>query len=218
MSLLRRLARQAPMLPTVSASSGAPLRSASSSAAEVISDSATALCVLDPLLLLEPERLRAREQEREAGGSQAYVSLEVSPALLSSVHRGGEMQLGDTDDPQSAWTFGDAAELFQYRFAGSHTVVSGWTCVVSSDVLRAVLDGSQEGREGAGGRWATFSQLTKGRDCLLHAEGVAGGLAVPVLFAGRLLDCPSASVFKLSKAAQLPHGLLVSNDFESVDD
>jgi hypothetical protein len=33
------------------------------------------------------------------------------------------MQLGDTDDPQSAWTFGDAAELFQYRFAGSHTVV-----------------------------------------------------------------------------------------------
>lgn len=36
-----------------------------------------ALCVLDPLLLLEPLRLQARDQEREAGGSKPYVSLEV---------------------------------------------------------------------------------------------------------------------------------------------
>lgn len=36
-----------------------------------------ALCVLDPLLLLEPLRLQARDQERGAGGSKPYVSLEV---------------------------------------------------------------------------------------------------------------------------------------------
>jgi len=83
-----------------------------------------ALCVLDPLLLLEPLRLQARDQERGAGGSKPYVSLEVSTSLLAAVARGGQLQLGDMDDPQNHWAFGDeAAEFFQYKFSGSHTVV-----------------------------------------------------------------------------------------------
>mmetsp|Transcript_1027 Transcript_1027/g.2380 ORF Transcript_1027/g.2380 Transcript_1027/m.2380 type:complete len:215 (-) Transcript_1027:394-1038(-) len=175
-----------------------------------------ALCVLDPLLLLEPLRLQARDQERGAGGSKPYVSLEVSTSLLAAVARGGQLQLGDMDDPQNHWAFGDeAAEFFQYKFSGSHTVVSGWTCVVDAEVVAAALEVQTQP---AGASWAAFQALTTGKDRLLREQAEAGGLPIPLLFAGRLLDCPSASVFRLAQQGQRAHGLLVSNDFESVDD
>ncbi len=110
------------------------------------------------------------------------------------------------------------------RFAGSHTVVSGWTCAVLAETLDDISSGRHPPSTSA---WARFFKLAQGNDKLL-ASKLKGDPDLPaMLFAGRLLDCPSASVYQLpssprevddAKTRLLPGGLMIVNDYESVDD
>jgi len=181
------------------------------------------LYMLDPLLLLEPERLRSRENETAVGVSKGFVGVGVSDAVLASIQDGGKMELGDMDDPQSHWTFGQPGEIFQYRYVGSHVVVSGWTCAVLAETLHEITSGQRPPSPRA---WARFSKLAQGNDRVLSSSLQDADLP-QMLFAGRLLDCPSASVYELPPprgcsrsdgGSDLPKGLMIVNDYESVDD
>ena len=68
-----------------------------------------AVAIIDPLLLLEPERLTAARQAAAASASagdpasvQPYVTVSVPFRLLSLLHK-GKLELADHDDPGNHW-------------------------------------------------------------------------------------------------------------------
>lgn len=168
--------------------------------------------VLDPLLFLEPHRLVQRAEQGPVGGSVGRVDILVTLGLLPVLAAGGKLTLGDMDDPMSFWTFGPPAEVFQLAFCGTHTVVSGWTCLCKTEDLEKAIRGDLVTIS-----WKEFSRLAanEGGQRLINPVARHGGL--PLLFAGRVLDCPSASVFKLDRRGAV-EGLTIANDFESIDD
>lgn len=99
--------------------------------------------MIDPLLILEPERLAAARQAAAASASagdpasvQPYVTVSVPFRLLSLLHQ-GQLELADHDDPGNHWYFGERGELFQYKFIGRHRVESGFTSLVLAHELQA---------------------------------------------------------------------------------
>lgn len=71
-----------------------------------------AVAVIDPLLILEPERLAAARQAAAASASagdpasvQPYVTVSVPFRLLSLLHQ-GQLELADHDDPGNHWWAG----------------------------------------------------------------------------------------------------------------
>lgn len=57
---------------------------------------------MDPLLLLEPERLPAAEAAAASGGTAAYVPLQIPFRLLARLPA-AHLVLADHDDPGNHW-------------------------------------------------------------------------------------------------------------------
>ena len=103
--------------------------------------------------------------------------------------------------------------------------MSGWTCAVLAETLDEITSGQRPPSPGA---WARFSKLAQGNDRVLSASLQDDPDLPQMLFAGRLLDCPSASVYELPPprggsrsddgSDLFPKGLMIVNDYESVDD
>lgn len=68
--------------------------------------------IIDPLLVLEPERLAAAEASASEGSAQPYVALSVPHRLLPLLTK-GELDLAEGDEPGSHLYFGRRGELFQ---------------------------------------------------------------------------------------------------------
>uniref|UniRef100_A0A061S358 Uncharacterized protein n=1 Tax=Tetraselmis sp. GSL018 TaxID=582737 RepID=A0A061S358_9CHLO len=181
-------------------------------ATEAVNQSKTSVTVLDPLLLLEPERYRLWDEQRQSGSSQSSVSLNLDTYFLKTISSDWNLSLEDSDDPLGAWTVGDSAEIFQYKFTGSHTVRSGWTSVCETKVVNDVLQGNRTLIS-----WRDFLELVKQEGGERLTSPITKHEGLPLLFAGRLLDCPSASVYTFSKNGSI-RGMMMTNDFESVDD
>lgn len=64
--------------------------------------------------MTEPARLAQLKAEAHGGSVRPYVCLPL-PAQLVAQLESGRFQLGDMDDPHSAWHFGKEGEIFQYK-------------------------------------------------------------------------------------------------------
>lgn len=59
--------------------------------------------MIDPLLVLEPERLASAAAAGNGGGSvQAYVTISVPFRLLAQLNE-GKFHLAEHDDPGNSW-------------------------------------------------------------------------------------------------------------------
>lgn len=147
------------------------------------------VCAIDPLLVLEPERLR---HATAADGTEPFATVSVPFRLLAQLHQ-GHLELAEHDDPGNHWQvprgglvlrhcthaapaaprppiryFGRRGEFpFQYRFAGRHRVESGFTSLVLAHELHALQHAPPEraNRKQAAGEersWLAFLQHVRG--------------------------------------------------------
>jgi hypothetical protein len=163
------------------------------------------VCIIDPLLVLEPERLATAAAAVAAGGAdpaavQPYVTVSLPFRLLAQLPK-GRLELAAHDDPGNHWHFGQEGELFQYQFAGRHAVQSGFTCLILAHELQQLTGASGGGggcshgdaghqhqpqrhnRKQAGleeRSWLAFLQHVKNSS----GEGLWPTPALPFLFAG----------------------------------
>lgn len=64
------------------------------------------MCAVDPLLVLEPERLQAAVAAAQTPGTPAaFVSVQVPFRLLAQLNQ-GSMELAEHDDPGNTWWAG----------------------------------------------------------------------------------------------------------------
>ena len=121
-------------------------------------------------------------------------------------------ELGDSDDPESAWRAGKRKELFEYRLVGIHRVVSGHTCAVAAPAGGAAtslqgLRSALHAGAGAGVSWKSFEQLQRrGGDAWWR------GVHENMLFAGELADCASAAVYVAKDASSV----MVSSNYDEM--
>ncbi|PRW58533.1 hypothetical protein C2E21_3105 [Chlorella sorokiniana] len=181
------------------------------------------VAVIDPLLILEPERLTAARQAAAASASagdpasvQPYVTVSVPFRLLSLLHQ-GQLELADHDDPGNHWYFGDRGELFQYKFIGRHRVESGFTSLVLAHELQALeaalpQKGSRKQAALEERSWLAFLQHVKGSS----GEGLWPTPSLPFLFAGKAIDCESVGVYGLGGAGGAgTTGLMLSTEYDT---
>ena len=110
------------------------------------------MCIIDPLLVLEPERLATAAAAVAAGGAdpaavQPYITVSLPFRLLAQLPK-GRLELAAHDDPGNHWHFGQEGELFQHQFAGRHAVQSGFTSLILAHELQQLTGG---GGGGSGG-------------------------------------------------------------------
>jgi hypothetical protein len=143
--------------------------------------------VIDPLFVLEPERLATATGEaasQDAASVQHYVTVTVPFRLLAQLNK-GRLELADHDDPGNHWRFGKEAELFQYQFEGRHSVQSGFTSLVMHHELQQLLEATKQRQNRKQAvlqerSWLAFLQHMKGSS----GEGIWPTPALPFLFAG----------------------------------
>lgn len=89
-----------------------------------------------------------------------------------------------------SWMFGKGGEIFQLRFIGSFSCRSGYACAIA---------GSPE--TGSQLKWSTLKQ---------HIDtGMA--LPSPILWAGRILEASSASVYAKLDAQECVEGITITS-------
>ena len=84
---------------------------------------ACAVLVIDPQLVLDPAQLPPDVQP-------AAVRLIVPEALVPALSA-GRHQLGDADEPQNSYVFGEVAEIFEYDFVGPVSTGSGFVSLIA---------------------------------------------------------------------------------------
>lgn len=84
---------------------------------------ARAVLVIDPQLVLDPAQPPADAQP-------AAVRLIVPEALVPKLSA-GRHQLGDADEPQNSYVFGEVAEIFEYDFVGPVSTGSGFVSLIA---------------------------------------------------------------------------------------
>ena len=84
---------------------------------------ARAVLVIDPQLVLDPSQPPADAQP-------AAVRLIVPEALVPKLSA-GRHQLGDADEPQNSYVFGEVAEIFEYTFVGPVSTGSGFVSLIA---------------------------------------------------------------------------------------
>lgn len=119
---------------------------------------------------------------------------------MSLVLMAGRQELGDTDDPHNSWTFGETGEFFQYSYVGDHSCASGWTSIITHQELLKLGRSQHRPR---------FEDLLIAMESSKTARWPVDGF--PFLFAGKILEAPSASVWTLKKGSKLT-GLMVSSN------
>eukprot|EP01023_Acetabularia_acetabulum_P069200 TRINITY_DN9971_c0_g1_i1.p1 TRINITY_DN9971_c0_g1~~TRINITY_DN9971_c0_g1_i1.p1 ORF type:complete len:186 (-),score=19.90 TRINITY_DN9971_c0_g1_i1:127-684(-) len=163
--------------------------SSSSSSKELIS-----VYVLDPFLLMDPFKDEAK----------TMVPIRVNPNFVPLFDK-GEFELGEFDDPMNSWYFGKKAEIFQYKFLGSHKVVSGWSGIICESVLQEWKKGKEVIPR------LNLQQFNK------HLDEIQNFQNTPLIFAGRVVDCSQASVYKLGSNGETS-GIMIQSDFEYEED
>lgn len=108
---------------------------------------------------------------------------------------------GDSDTPEGTWVAGEHGELFEYKLLGVHKVISGWSSVMH-------CPGSAHGSELPSipdhAKAQLREALSSGADTAWRpSEG-------PLLFAGELVDCETASVYLHREGSSL----LISSNHE----
>eukprot|EP00884_Botryococcus_braunii_P009445 jgi/Botrbrau1/18501/Bobra.0072s0080.1 len=124
------------------------------------------------------------------------VSLLVPKTFLGVLERGAEHELGEADDPMNSWIFGKRGEIFELRFVGTIPCQSGYACATSGSPtdwssLEADLP------------WSTLKQKID--------DGLA--LPSPIIWAGKILETPEASIYvKMSSEASIEGIKVTSSD------
>ena len=164
-----------------------------------------AVYCVDPKLLLQPELWK---EQQEATGRLPAVSLTVPISLRSELSK-GHQELEEADTPGNTWYFGRKGELFDYNFKGSFPVISGFASIIHGKEMQAFIDGQHK----PDAAWWTWEEFTKHyrEDMMFPQDG-----HFPVLFAGRILEASSASVFSLGHGSDI-QGLQISGDSEELD-
>lgn len=181
----------------------APLRSrvlvrAYSSLAE-----ATEVCFIDPALVVEPVRLKELKASSSEGNIQPYIQLSLPVNIAQGLGK-GVFTLGDRDDPESHWVFGKRGEVFQYKYAGSHIVQSGFVSAVAAQTLHQVESGASIDEQEAPQQWlALAEQIDSG-----------SGPPAPFLFAGRVVDCASVGIYQLVEGGTVT-GVMISSEYDT---
>lgn len=169
-----------------------------------VSPSVAVYCV-DPKLLLQPGLWE--EQEHALGRSPA-VSLSVPSAFQSQLSK-GEQELGEGDNPENSWFFAKKGELFEYTFRGSFPVISGYASLIHSREIRSFQEDGYKPKSG----WWTWDEFKRHfRDDMPFPQGQH----FPVLFAGRIVEAASASVFSIGQGPNI-QGLQLAGDSEELD-
>ena len=150
---------------------------------------------MDAQFVLVPDKLIHHQETAATGSPSAFVRLDLPSSLISQLSR-AKLELGDQGDPSNSWIFGEVAELFDYKFAGSFAVPSGVAGVLTPESWE---DWKQKSQSSV--NWGQFK-----------AELVNGlnfpAATYPFLWAGAVLEAPSASIFTTKKAS----GILLSSD------
>lgn len=182
------------------------------------------VCAIDPLLVLEPERLKAAMDSASSKPDDPatvlpWVSFKVPFRMLAQLNA-GRLELADHDDPGNHWLFGQEGELFQLKFVGRHSVHSGFTSLIIQSELTAVLNAAPAdkanrkqvaaGLEG-GHSWLAFMQHVRGSS----GEGLWPTPELPFLFAGTAIDCASVGVYTLGAGSDMK-GLQLSSEYDDI--
>ncbi|EFN59465.1 hypothetical protein CHLNCDRAFT_138055 [Chlorella variabilis] len=178
-----------------------------------------AVAVIDPLLVLEPERLAAASAAAAQGGGGSanvppFVKISVPFRLLAQLHQ-GRLELADHDDPGNHWYFGKQAELFQYQFMGRHAVTSGFTSLIQAHELQELQSAPppRQNRKQAAleeRSWLAFLQRMQGSS----GEGLWPTPSLPFLFAGKAIDCASVGVYTAVEGGVV-QGLMLATEYET---
>lgn len=115
------------------------------------------------------------------------------------------MELGDADDPMNSWRFGESAELFSYSLVGMHPTMSGFTAILPRAALEALAKSSEVAQPGWDALCGVLRQGSPGGRVPLLPPGS------PFLFAGTVLDAPSAAVYVLKRSGAVT-GMLISSE------
>lgn len=117
--------------------------------------------------------------------------------------------MGEGDVPENSWKFAKKGELFEYTFRGSFPVVSGYASLIHSKELEEFLKDGHQPKS----TWWTWEEFQRHfRDDMPFPQGGH----FPVLFAGRIVEAASASVFSIGQGPDI-QGLQLSGDSEEVD-
>lgn len=128
----------------------------------------------------------------------------------------GKFQLGDADDPESHWLFGRHGEIFEYKYCGSFAIQSGFASAINAQLVHALEKGQrlQEpascsnlamGVEGKPRNWTNFVALVSN----------GGKPPAPFMFAGRVVDCQSAGLYRLINVEGDVEGVMISSEYET---
>lgn len=101
-----------------------------------------------------------------------------------------------TDSQVQCWLQG---EFFQYSYLGAHSTASGWTSIITLDDLQSLAHSPQN---------HSYEDLQRAMDRDDAAHWPLKGF--PFLFAGRILEAASASVWSLKEGSTLT-GLMISS-------
>ncbi|KAK9823022.1 hypothetical protein WJX81_007936 [Elliptochloris bilobata] len=160
--------------------------------------------VIDPQLVLDPAQPLTEDKP-------AAVRLIVPEALLPALSS-GRHQLGDADEPQNSYVFGEAAEIFEYDFVGPVSTGSGFVSLIArgayEDLRREQRDGSSRWPS-----WAAAARLLReGADALEWPRA-----DLPFLFAGSILEADKVQVYVKNDGAKNVMGVMVASDAEELD-
>lgn len=99
--------------------------------------------------------------------------------------------------------------MFQYKYCGSHVVLSGFSAAVAASVVLRLERGElPPGGPLALQKWEEFVDAVAAGRRGVHPPA-------PLLFAGRVLDCESAGVYRLEGGGGEVEGVMLSSEYES---
>ncbi len=160
---------------------------------------------MDPKLLLQPNLW---QEQQEATGRSPAVSLTLPSSFTVNLTR-GQQELEEGDTPGVTWYFAEKGELFEYTFKGSLPIISGFFSIIDSERIQAFIARGHKPSPD----WWTWQEFTKHfREDMRYPQGEH----FPVLFAGRIVEAASASVFIKGHGSEI-QGLQISGDSEEVD-
>lgn len=158
---------------------------------------------MDAQFVLVPERLVIHERQTSAPRTlHTAVKLHISAGLAGQLASQAKFELGDSGDPANNWVFGPAAEVYEYKFAGSFACPSGVAGVLTPESWNAWKQDPKKESE----NWGKFKrQLEKGLEF--------PSPLYPFLWAGPVIEAATASIFASADGSRV----LLSSGVEEAD-
>lgn len=156
------------------------------------------VCFLDPRTLVTEKDLQVLVDHK--ADEDVVTPLQVPGTFLKALSQGVN-ELGDMDDPMNNWYFGKRAEIFQYTFVGSHKTQSGFTCIVTREVLKRL----------AAGQGSALPPWDKLKNWITTGTITFPCKVPPLVFAGLMVETAEAAVYKLEEEGKVV-GVLISSE------